>query len=56
MDNNGRRGPLSYEGSMPHCGLMPGPGSGSVWVGEPGEGEEDRGRVFGGEPRKGDNI
>ena len=34
---------MSYEGSMPQCGVMPGPGSRSGWVGEQGEGEEDRG-------------
>ena len=27
---------------MPQCRGMPGPGSGSGWVGEQGEGEEDR--------------
>jgi hypothetical protein len=39
---NGRRGPLSYEGSMSQSGGMPGPGSGSGWVGEQGEGRGDR--------------
>ena len=34
---------FSSEGSMPQCGGMPGLGSGSGWVGEQGEGEEDRG-------------
>jgi hypothetical protein len=33
---------------------MPGPGNGSRWVGEQGEGEGKR--VFRGETRKGDNI
>jgi len=54
---NGRRGPLSYEDSMPPCGGMPGPGSrsGQEWV--DWEGGGSRGRVlFGGETRKGDNI
>ena len=57
-DIKGRRGPWSYEGSMPQCGGMPGLGSGSEWVGEQREGERDRGKVFffGGETRKGDNI
>jgi hypothetical protein len=40
---NGRKGPWSCEGSMPQCRGMPGPGSGSGWVGEQGEGEGDRG-------------
>jgi hypothetical protein len=40
---NGRRGPWYCEGSMPQCGGMPGPGSGSGWVGEQGEGGRDRG-------------
>ena len=39
---NGRRGPWSCEGSMPQSRGMPGPGSGSGWVGEQGEGGEDR--------------
>jgi hypothetical protein len=30
---NGRRGPWSCEGSMPHCKGMPGQGGGSGWVG-----------------------
>ena len=41
---NGRRGPWSYEGSMTQYRGMPGPGSGSGWVGEQGEGEGDKGR------------
>jgi hypothetical protein len=49
---NRRRGPWSCNGSMPHCRGMPGPRRGSGWVGEQGEGGEDRGR----ETRKGDNI
>jgi hypothetical protein len=32
-----------YEGSMPQYRGMPGPGSGSGWVGEQGQGGEDRG-------------
>jgi hypothetical protein len=40
---NGRRGPWSCEGSMPQYRVMPGPGSRSGWVGEQGEGGEDRG-------------
>jgi hypothetical protein len=48
---------MSYEGSMPQSGVMPGPGNGSGCVGEQGEEEGDKGRVFfGGETRKGDNI
>ena len=38
-----RRGPWSCEGSMPQCRGMPGPGSGSGWVGELGKPGEDRG-------------
>ena len=42
---------------MPQCGGMPGPGIGSGYVGEQGEGEGDRGKVcFRGESRKGDII
>jgi hypothetical protein len=32
-DNNGRRGPWSWEGSMTQCRVMPGKGDGSMWVG-----------------------
>jgi hypothetical protein len=42
LDISGRRGPWSYEGSMPQYRGMPGPGSGSGWVGEQGEGGGDR--------------
>ena len=52
---NGRRVPWSCEGSMPQCRVMPGPRSGSGWVGEQGEGREDRG-FSEGKPGKGDNI
>jgi hypothetical protein len=45
-DINGRKGPLSYEGSMPQCGGMPEPWSRSRWVGEQGDGVGDRGRCF----------
>ena len=45
---NGRRGPLSS------CRGIPGPGSGSEWVGEQGDGEGEE--VFRGETRKRDNI
>jgi hypothetical protein len=38
-----RRGPWSCEGSMPKCKGMPGPGSGSGWVGEKWDGGGDRG-------------
>ena len=38
MSINGRIGPLSFEGSMPQFGGMPGPESGSGWVEEQGEG------------------
>jgi len=34
---NGRRGPCSYEVSVPQCRGMPGPGIGSGWVGERGK-------------------
>jgi hypothetical protein len=34
---NGRIGPWSCEGSMPQYRGIPGPGSGSEWVGEQGE-------------------
>jgi hypothetical protein len=48
---------LSYEGCILQCEGMPGPGSGSGWVGEQGEGGGERERVFfRGETRKGDNI
>jgi hypothetical protein len=40
---NGRRGPWSCEDFMPQYRGMPGPGSGSGWVGKQGEGGEDRG-------------
>ena len=36
---NGSRGPRSCEGSMPQYREMPGPGSGSGWVGEQEERE-----------------
>ena len=36
---NGRRGPWTYEGSMPQYRGMSGPGTGSGWVGEQGKGE-----------------
>jgi hypothetical protein len=38
LDINRRRGPWSCKGPMPQCRGMPGPGSGSGWVGEPGNG------------------
>ena len=40
---NGRRDPWSCEGSMPQGRGMPGPVSGSRWVGEKGDGGRDRG-------------
>ena len=40
-DINERTGPWSYEGSMPQCSRIPGPGSGSGWIGEQGEGGGD---------------
>ena len=43
MVTNRRRGPWSYEGSMPQYRRMPGPGSRSGWVGDQGERERDRG-------------
>jgi hypothetical protein len=42
----GSSGPWSCEGSMHQCGGMPGPGSGSGWVGEQGEGGGDSGGQF----------
>ena len=44
---NGRRGPWSYEGSMPQYRGMPGPGSRSGWVGKQGSGEGNRGFLEG---------
>ena len=42
---------------MPQCGGMPGPGNRSEWVGEQGEEEGHRERVFfKGETRNEDNI
>ena len=49
-----RRGPWSCEGSMPQYKEVPGPGSGSGWVGEKKEGPWDK--EFSGKTRKGDNI
>jgi hypothetical protein len=43
VGHRGRRGPWSCEDSMPPYGGMPGPKSGSGWVGEQGEGGGDRG-------------
>jgi hypothetical protein len=39
---NGRRGPWSCEYFLPQCRGIPGPGSGSGWVGEQGDGGGDR--------------
>jgi hypothetical protein len=39
---NGRRGPWSYEGLMPQCKGMPGPGSRNWCVGEQEEKRWDR--------------
>jgi hypothetical protein len=49
------RGPLSYEGSIPQCGGMPGSGSRSGWVGEWGEQGEGVGEGYflEGKPGKG---
>ena len=33
-NNNERKGPWSYEGSMPQCRGMPGQGSRNEWVGK----------------------
>ena len=52
---NGRRGPGSFKGSMPLYMELPGPGRGSRWVGEQGEGGGDWGFLEG-ETRKGANI
>jgi hypothetical protein len=41
---NGRRGPWSSEGSMPHYRGMAGPGSRSEWVGEQRKGGRNKGR------------
>jgi hypothetical protein len=49
---NGKRGSWFCEGSMPQCMGMPGPGSGSEWVGEQGEWAGDKG-VSEGKPGKG---
>ena len=40
---------------MPQYRRMPGPGSGSEWVGDQEDGGMDKGS-FGGETREGDNI
>ena len=48
-----RRGPWSCEGSMPQCGEISGPGSGSGWVLEQGGEKEIGGGCFSEEkPRK----
>ena len=47
LDTNGRRGPWSYEGSMPQCRGMSGQESRSEWVGEQGEGGCDSGFLEG---------
>ena len=39
VSHEGRRGPWSGEGSLPHCMGMPGPGSRIGWVGEQDEGK-----------------
>jgi hypothetical protein len=54
-DISERRGPWSFEDSMPQYREMPGQGSGSGWVSEQREVEWDRG-ILGGEMRKGDKI
>jgi hypothetical protein len=43
VSHQGRRGPWSCEGSMPQYRGLSGPGRGSGWVGEQGEGGRDRG-------------
>ena len=43
---------MSYEGSMPQCGGMPGPGSRSGWLVSRGERGGDR-RFSEGKPGKG---
>ena len=55
VDHQWEETPWSYEGSMPQCRGMPGPGSGSGWVVEQGYWGVDRG-FSEGETRKGDNI
>jgi hypothetical protein len=54
----GRRSPWSCEGSMPQCRGMPGPGYGSGWVGEQGEGERTGEGVFfwGGDQEWGEHV
>jgi hypothetical protein len=54
LDINGRRGTWSCEGSMPQCRGIPGPGRGSGWVSEQGEGSKMR--IFRGETKEGANI
>jgi hypothetical protein len=46
---------MACKGSMPQCRGMPGPGSGSEWVGEQREEGRDRGFLEG-TPGNGDNI
>ena len=48
---NGRRGPWSCEGSMPQYRGMPGPRSGSGWVGDQVAGEREE-EPFWGRPGK----
>jgi hypothetical protein len=52
LDINGRRGPWSWEGSMPQCSRIPRQGSGNGWVGEQWEEGWDR-RFSEGKPGKG---
>jgi hypothetical protein len=51
---NGRRGPRSCEGSMPHYRGMPGLGMGLGGLGSRRRGEGEG--ILGGEARKEDNI
>jgi hypothetical protein len=44
---NGRIDPWSCEGSVLQCRGIPGPGSGSGWVGKQGEEGRDRGFLEG---------
>jgi hypothetical protein len=54
-DINERKDSWFCEVLMLQCRGMPGPGSGSGWIGEQGEAAWDR-RVLGGEMRRGDKI
>jgi hypothetical protein len=48
-----RQGPWSCDGSIPQYRGMSGPGCGSGWVGEQGEGRGEVKGIFGGKTKKG---